>query len=261
MPLFFILTFVVAVLCVLIPALALRILGARWKLEKKIFWRAGIAGIFCTMLILGVVLNIDSSFAGFTKLPDFVQALILGLVTGLFAELGKFLVLDRMLPQVRDRRSAIFFGIGWSGVALLFSGFLIAVGVFGMQNLLNTQDLTAAFPNIDADQLKFFNESKTAVQALVNGPAIKAFTPLLENLMLLVTDVAMTLLIVAGLKKKRTSNVWLAVGLRTVLATSVFFVIAGNGVPNWLPVEAVFAVWIAVMGALALKLQAAFAAS
>lgn len=250
MKLFFVFTFAVGALCVVIPIVLLRVLSRRWKLSPRIFLKAGIAGLLTSLLVLGVTLNIDERFASFSLLPHLAQALILGLVTALFLELGKFLVLDRWLRAVRSRESAVLFGLGWSGLGIIFTGLLLTVGIFGMQSLVDVQDLATAFPNVDTEQMKVLKESQKQVQELVNGPAWRAFAPLLENTVAVVVDIALSLLIVLGIRKKRSSFTWLAVGVRTLVVSSVFFALLNQTVP----VEAVFTVWILVGVVAILKL-------
>lgn len=228
---FFVLTFLVAIVSVTAPLLLLRFAVRRWHIQPKIFWKSGLAGIVIGLVVLGVTINIDGAFPSFVQLPVIVQALILGVFSGLLVELGKFLVLDRMMPMVRTRESALVFGLGWAGVGILFMGFILALGTFGMQNLANTQDLRSTLPNADEDQIKFLEESQKQLQLLVNGSPLKALTPLLENISIVLMDMATVLLIVFGLKKKKTYYTWYAVGMRTVLSTSLFFVVQGGIAP------------------------------
>lgn len=248
---FFTFTFIAGLIAFFLPLLLLRILVQKWHVQPKIFWKAGIAGILVAMVVFGVTLNIDGTFPGFNNLAVPVQAFILGLVNGLFMELGRFFVLDRLMPAVRHRESGIIFGLGWSGVSLLVTGVFLIIGVFGMQNILNTKDFASVMPNADADQIQFFQESQKEIQALVNGSPFKAFTPLIEAGAMILVDIAMALLIILGLNRKQTRYAWFAAGFRTVLTTVLFFVEQ----TNLIPVEYVFGGWMIAGGAFIYILQ------
>jgi uncharacterized membrane protein YhfC len=251
---FFVLTFIVAIITVAVPTVLLRLSVQRWHVNPKIFWLAGTAGIVVSLLIFGVNMNIDGSFPAFDQLPDAVQAVILGVASGLFIELGKFVVLDRMMRKVRTREAGLVFGLGWAGLSTIIMGFFLAVGVFGMQGLLNTKDLASAIPNATPDQVQFLQDSQKQVQELVSGNPLKALSPLLETANTLIFDMAMTLLILTGLNKKQTRQTWLAVGLRTVMATSLFYAAQLNS----FPIEIIFAFWLIAGGALLFYLQKNF---
>ena len=209
------------------------------------------AGILIAILVFWVTLNIDGAFPSFDNLPDLVQALILGFMTGLFSELGKFIILDRMMPAVRNRESGLLFGMGWSGVGIILTGFFLIFGVFGMQNLLNTKDFSTVAPNADQNQIQFLQQSQQQLQQLVSGSPFKAVTPLFESVALFILDMAMTLLIIFGLNIKQTRYVWLAVGIRTVLSTlMLYFTQTGT-----VPVEFVFVGWMIVGAAVIYYVQ------
>lgn len=236
---FFVFTFITGLVLFFAPVLLIRFMLKRWHAETKIFWKAGFAGMVSGTIVLGVILNIGSTFPGFTLLPGVAQALILGVMSGLLVELGRFLVLDRMMPSVRGREQALVFGLGWPSVTMLFLGALFIMGAFGMYNLLNTQDFASSFPDASPEQLELFDEAKKQIEILVNGSPLKALSPLLEYTGVLATDAAMTLLIVLGLRKKQTRYAWFAAGWRALLSASYFF----NVDAQLLPVEILYVFW------------------
>jgi uncharacterized membrane protein YhfC len=251
---FFVFTFISGLVLLFTPVLLMRYLTKRWNTEPKTFWKAGFAGMVSGTIVLGVILNIGSAFPGFTQMPDVAQALVLGLMSGLLVELGRFLVLDRMMPSVRGREQALVFGLGWPSIAMLFLGALFIMGAFGMYNLLNTQDFAASFPNAGPEQLELFDEAKKQIEILVNGSPLKALSPLLEYAGVLATDAAMTLLIVFGLRKKQTRYAWFAVGWRALLSTSYFF----NVETQVLPIEMLYCFWALAAAALMIGIQKKF---
>src|SRR5579883_619566 len=103
---FFAFTFLAGLVSVVAPLFILRRAARKWHIDPKIFWKAGFGGLVVSVIILFVSLNIDSAFPAFDNLSALEQALILGVATGLFMELGKFVVLDRIMPHVRSREAA-----------------------------------------------------------------------------------------------------------------------------------------------------------
>ncbi len=249
--LFLVITFLVGLASAFVPIFLLRFLVKKWHIQPKIFWKAGLAGLMVSLLVFGVTLNIDGAFPAFDQLPVIIQALTLGFVNGLFIELGKFLVLDRFMHSIRSREAGMLFGFGWSGLSIIIMGFFLAVGVFGMYNLLTTKDLASTLPNADADQMQFLQESQKQIQDLVAGSPLNALTPLLESMGTLMIDMAMALLIILGLSQKKTRYVWFAVGIRTILATILFYV----SQTDLIPVEIIFGAWMIVGGTLIFYLQ------
>ncbi len=244
--LFFVFTFITGLLCMIGPFVLLRFLVRKWHLESKIFWKAGLAGIIMATVVLGVIMNIGPTFPGFAQLPGLLQALVLGAVSGLFVELGKFIVLDKWLPSVRHREQVVLFGVGWSLIGVMLMGVLLTFGAFGMYNLSTTKDFTSVLPDADPEQIQFLREGQQQLQILMNGSPLKAFTPLLESISIMAIDVAMSFLIVFGLRRRQTRYVWMAVGVRTLIAGSLYFLALSKIIPieliyiGWLIVGAVF---------------------
>jgi len=212
------------------------------------------AGIVAALLVFGVTLNLNGSFPAFDQLPIWLEALILGFVSGLFMELGKFLVLDRLMPMIRSRESGLLFGLGWSGVSFIFLGLILAFGVFGMQNLATTTDINSVVPNADSDQIQFLQASQQQIQELAAGSPFKAFTPLMESTATIILDMGLVLLIILGFNKKQTRFTWFAVGIRTALSAALIYASQIDG----FPIEIVFAGWILVGGLLIFYLQKTF---
>lgn len=238
--LFFVFTFITGLLCMIGPFVLLRFIVRKWHLENKIFWRSGLAGIVIATVVLGVIMNIQPTFPGFAGLPDILQALVLGAVSGLFVELGKFIVLDKLLPSVRHREQVVLFGIGWSFIGMMLMGALLTFGSFGMYNLSTTKDLTSLLPDADPEQIQFLQEGQQQLQILMNGSPLKAFTPLLESVSIIAVDVAMSFIIVFGLRRRQTRYVWMATGVRTLIAGSFFFLAQTKIVP----IELIYIGWV-----------------
>ncbi len=238
--LFFVFTFITGLLCMIGPFILLRFLVKKWRLENKIIWRSGLGGIVIATVVLGVIMNIQPTFPGFTGLPDILQALVLGAVSGLFVELGKFIVLDKFLPSVRHREQVVLFGISWSFIGMMLMGMLLTFGSFGMYNLSTTKDFSSLLPDADPEQIQFLQEGQQQLQILMNGSPFKAFTPLFESVSIIAIDISMSFLIVFGLRRRQTRYVWLAAGVRTLITGSFFYLAQLKIVP----VELIYIGWM-----------------
>lgn len=214
-------------------------------LPKKIFWKAGFFLLLIELFYLTVVGNATSIWPVLLTIGTLQKALLLGLVSGLFFELGKFVILDRVMKDIRSYQQGIFFGFGWQGVETLFLGVLIFLSVFGMQILVNTTDLSAVMPNAgtqEIEQLKTYQQDAKQLLAgnsFTNGNAFVAMAPLLERGAGMLVDIALSLLMILGLIKGEFKYVWLAVGVRALFVFLLVYLSEFNPI---LP-EAVFVVF------------------
>jgi uncharacterized membrane protein YhfC len=198
--------------------------------------RAGFALLFIEIFSTLVAGNGISLWPQYADLPVVVRALVMGLFSGLFYELGRFVVLDRLMPKVRSFRQGVAFGMGWAGMEMFFLGFALIVAAFLMNFILINGDISQAFPNATADQLQQLADFKDQATQLVNGNPLVALTPLLERFCLMIFDVAMTLLILFGFTRGESRYTWLAVASRGLLIA----LLIGAGSINPLLAEPVF---------------------
>ncbi len=238
---FILLLFVSSVLSVFVPFFLMRNLTLRWHIPRKVFWRSGFFGLIVGILVAGVALNLDGVFPAVKNVSQLLYAAIIGVTSGLFVELGKFVVLDRFMPKVRHFQSAVVFGLGWGGLAVMLMGIFFSIGIFGMNALLNVGDVSSLMSNPEPGQVRMFQESKKQLEALVQTPW-KGLSPLFENSAIILFDIAMTLIILLGFQKSKTAYTWLAVLIRSTMATGVLFVAQ----QKTFPMEILYMLWAAV---------------
>jgi uncharacterized membrane protein YhfC len=239
---FLILAAVSGVILIVAPVAVARMLKARWKMPDKMFFRAGLFLLVIEIFHMAVVGNGTSAFPQFFAMPTAVQALILGLLAGLFYELGRYVAMDRFFRNVRDRKEAIYFGLGFSGLETIMFGILLFIGTFAIYTLANTSDLAASFSTAspkDLEQLKAFQEQ--ALQ-LVNGNPLLALAPVLERLSLGLIDIAMTLVMILCFQRGDTKYAWAAVAFRVLFVSSLYIVSNYNTAAG----ELVFAAFAAI---------------
>jgi len=200
------------------PFWVARALRQRWKMPKGLFFKAGLALLIIEVIHLAAIGNATSLWPQVLEWPLYLQAMVFGAVTGLFTELGRFLVLDRMMKCVRTFKEGIYFGLGWSGVSTALIGLIMVLGVIGMMAFTATEDLASRFPEAsktDIEQLQTFQKQAAD---LMQGNPIFGLAPLLERASVTIVDIALTLLILLVFQRGSTKYVWAAAGLRSVFA-------------------------------------------
>lgn len=214
-----------------------RFLRAKWKMPKGLFLKAGFALLVIEVIQLAAVGNATSIWPGIVlEWPPYLQAVVFGVLTGLFTELGRFLVLDKMMKKVRDLKEGIYFGLGWSGVSTALIGLIMILGAIGMIVFTTGGDLSARFPEAskaDLEQLRTFQKQ---AEDLMQGNPVFALAPVLERAATGVIDAALTLLILLCYQKVDMKYVWAAVGVRAVFAGLLIYAASLNN----LLAEAVF---------------------
>lgn len=239
---FLILAAISGVILTIAPVAIARRLKARWNMPPKMFFRAGIFLLVIEIFHMAVTANGTTAFPQFFALPEAAQALILGIIAGLFYELGRYVALDRFFRNVRSSKEAIYFGLGWSGVGTILFGILNLLGAFAIYTLANTTDLAGTFASAapkDLEQLKVFQEQG---MQLINGNPLLALAPILERLSLGLIDIAMTLVMIICFQRGDTKYAWAAVAFRVLFVSSLYVVTNYNTAAG----ELVFAAFAAI---------------
>lgn len=222
--LFFIFSLLVGLVLFLAPLIISKRLSQKWQINRKIFWRAGVFHALIMLIYLSVLGNLDAVFPSINNLGEVWQSLIAAAITGLFIELGRFVVLDRFMKNVRSSKEAIYFGFSWAGFYALVIGIFTIINAFGMYYLMNTSNIATQFPQATTEQIQLLEEAKKQSAEDAQNPYM-AFAPLIENASLIMIDIAMTILILLAITKPLTRFVWLAVGFK-VLANFGSFALA-----------------------------------
>lgn len=200
----------------------------RIRFSRKIFWRAGLMLLVIDIFYLAVVGNMTSIWPGIETLPLVAKAALFGLISGLFFELGRFMVLDKVMKNIRSFPEGLLFGFGWSGVEAFFLGILMVVSIAGMHLLVTTPDLTTAFPNASPEEIEQLKGFQQQITTLFQGNPLIGLLPLFERFVQILMDIALTLLLLLGFRQGHSFYVWGAVGLRTlftmllIIATGLF---------------------------------------
>ncbi|MBP7058002.1 YhfC family intramembrane metalloprotease [Candidatus Gracilibacteria bacterium] len=211
---FIVLSFLIGAGFIFFPIFISRALSKKWMLEKRLFWRAGFYFLLIEFFYLAVMGNLTSLWPAFADSDPLVIALVMGISSGLFFELGRFLVLDKLMKQIRTFKEALFFGFGWRGIEILILGVMLLVSSVGM-NYVATMDVNKALPDAGTQELVQLRSLKVEAAKMINGNPLDAFTPLVQHTAYLAMDLMLSLLVILALIKGETKFVWQAVGLRS----------------------------------------------
>lgn len=206
-----------AILLLIIPVFSAWYFSKRWNLPKKIFLKAGATALIVDLFYLAVMGN------GGTMLPSWVtgspllMALIIGIVSGLFSELGRYLVLDKVFPKLRSFREGLYFAMGWSGVTTFLIGIIMLITVPAIQILISSDNVEAMLPDASTQEIIQLREARETAIELVNGNPFMALTTVAERGSKMALDLSLTVLVLLSLATGETKYTWSAVGLRSLI--------------------------------------------
>jgi len=208
------------------PLVLVKSLRDRFKIEQSLFLKVGLWFLLIQMFQIVVLGNLSDYFPGLKTLSDILLALIYGLFVGLFVELCRYVLLDRVFKNIRSYKEAVYFGCCWAALTAVIIGFVLFVGSFGLNTVANTNDLSTLVGSTTPDDLEQASIFQAQAKELLAQPAMYGFIPLVERSAFLLFDIALSVLMVLGMNKGVTSYAWAAVFARAAV-TSCFYIISG----------------------------------
>ena len=209
-----------------IPIVLVKLFRERFHIQRSLFWKVGLWFLLIQMFQIVILGNLSDYFPGIKNLPDIVSALIYGLFIGLFVELCRYVLLDKIFTFIRSYKEAIYFGFCWAALTTVIIGFALFFGSFGLHTVANTDDLSTLVGSTTPDDLEQASMFQAQAKELLAQPAIYGFIPLVERGAFILFDIALTVLIVLGMSKGQTSYAWAAVFARAAV-NSCFYTISG----------------------------------
>lgn len=163
-------------------------------------------------------------------------SLILGLLAGLFEEIGRYLVFRYFFPSRNvglTRQNGLQFGAGWGGIES------IAIGLLLLLTLFSYIGATA----ITDEQIQAINEStggtlteeqeqaiRAQVEALQNLSPLDLLPSLAERLMAFVLQIAFTLLVLSAVVFEKRLFLILAILFHTIVDAVAVFLVQTAGI-------------------------------
>jgi len=146
-----------------------------------------------------------------------ILAIYLGLLAGLFEELGRFFVFKRFFRRKKiklNKENALMFGLGWGGLESIFIAMIMFLTMFSytVATSLTEQDLLDLKEQYgDILTQEQLDAIKAQSEAFVNLTPLDLLPSLFERIMALVLQIAFTLLVFTSVLNSRKLLLYLAI--------------------------------------------------
>lgn len=182
-----------------------------------------------------------------TNFPNYAEhpwlfGLYGGMAAGLFEELGRFLLFTWLLKKYHDYKGGISFGIGWGGIeaVVLMLTMLVPNIIFAFMINAGTFESSLG-SSLPKEQLETVKES------VLNNGVSYYLLGCVERFFAAFMQIAFSLLVLAGVVKKKFSYVVLAVLIHAAIDFPLAFYQTGHIKSLWM-----IEVYIAIVGILSL---------
>ena len=187
---------------IFMPIVAWIVFTRRLKLSWKLILAGGLTFIASQVLHIPLVTTLASWMAGNSLL---VNAMVLGLLAGIFEETSRYILFKFILKNVRSWKEAILVGLGHGGTEALILGVLGGMAFVTML-AYRTMDLSTV-PGIAADQVELAKQQVAAYWA------VPAYLPLLgfvERIFAMCLHVSLSVMVMLAIVAKKPLWFWVA---------------------------------------------------
>jgi uncharacterized membrane protein YhfC len=208
-------------------------------------WRLVIAGslTFIASQILHIPLVIGmGSFLQTVSL--LINAVILGLLAGLFEETARYILFKLILKNTRSWKEGVLVGLGHGGTEALILGIFTALTFINMTVYRNI-DLSTV-PSIPAEQLEL---AKQQVAAYWSAPWYMALLGFVERIFAICLHVSLSVMVLYALAYRKPVWFWLALLWHAVVDAVAVYVgqqIGLLAVEGMVAVFALISLWIVI---------------
>lgn len=187
---------------IVLPIILWFVFTRKFALSWKLVLAGGLTFIASQVLHIPLVVGLANFMKG---MPLWVNAIIFGLLAGLFEETARYILFKFVLKKSRSWKESVLVGLGHGGTEALLVGISVAFTVVNMIALRNT-DLSTV-PSIPADQLEL---AKQQVEAFWSAQPFTALLGFIERIFAMCLHVSLSLMVLYGLAKKQAIWFWLA---------------------------------------------------
>jgi len=187
---------------ILLPIVAWLYYSRNFKLSWKFVLAGGLTFIASQVLHIPLVAALGSFMEKNTLL---VNAVILGLLAGIFEETARYILFRMILRNARTWKEAVLVGLGHGGTEALLLGILAAVGFVTMLTYRSV-DLSTV-PSIPAGQVEL---ARQQVAAYWSAPIYMAFMGFIERIFAIVLHVSLSIMVLYAIANKKPLWFWLA---------------------------------------------------
>jgi uncharacterized membrane protein YhfC len=215
-------------------------------------WRLIVAGaltfIAAQILHVPLVLGMNSFLQ---TLPLLVNAVILGLLAGVFEETARYILFKFILKDTRSWKEGILVGLGHGGIESILLGILAAVGFIAMVGY-RTIDLSTV-PSIPADQLEL---ARQQVEAYWSAPWYIAVMGFVERVFAICLHVSLSVMVLYAVVYHKPVWFWLALLWHAFVDAVAVYVVQEVGI---LAVEGIVAIFALISIWVVLSMKGKFA--
>ena len=204
-------TSIVSVLgMILLPILLGFWLTRKFKLTWKLFFAGALTFIASQVLHIPFLAWLTALFNnGTLPAPPFAwttifNAVLLGLLAGIFEETARYILFKFFLKNARTWNEGVLVGAGHGGVEALILGVL---GVFTVINMLVLRNADLSAMGIPADQLEL---AKQQVAAFWSSPAYTGLLGLAERVFAICLHISLSAMVLYSVAYKKPIWFWLA---------------------------------------------------
>lgn len=167
-----------------------------------------------------------------------VNAIVLGLLAGLFEETARYILFKFILKNTRSWKGGILVGLGHGGIEAVLLGFLAAVGFITMVGYRSI-DLSTV-PSIPAEQLEL---ARQQVEAYWSTPWYMALLGFVERIFAICLHVSLSVMVLYAIIYRQPIWFWLATLWHAVVDAVAVYVVQEVGI---LAVEGIIAVFASI---------------
>jgi uncharacterized membrane protein YhfC len=210
-----------------------------WKLSWRFVLAGGLTFIASQVLHIPLVIGMGSLLE---SIPLWVNAIILGLLAGLFEETARYILFRFILKNARAWKEGVLVGLGHGGAEALLLGIFAGLAFVNMM-VYRSIDL-ATVPSIPPDQLEL---AKQQVAAYWSAPWYIALLGFVERIFAICLHVALSVMVLYAIAYRRPVWFWLALLWHALVdAVAVYIgrqvgILAAEG---FVAVSAVISIWM-----------------
>jgi len=174
----------------------------KFALSWKLVLAGGLTFIASQVLHIPLVIGMGSFLQSASLL---VNAVILGLLAGLFEETARYILYKFILKNTRSWKEGILVGLGHGGTESVLLGILAVVGLITMIGYRNV-DLST-IPSIPADQLEL---ARQQVEAYWSAPWYLALMGVVERIFAICLHMSLSVMVLYAIAYRKPVWFWLA---------------------------------------------------
>lgn len=232
---------------ILLPIIAWIFFTRRFALSWKLVLAGGLTFIASQILHVPLVIALGSFME---KSSLLVNAILLGLLAGIFEETARYIVFKFILKNSRTWKEGVLVGLGHGGTEALILGIAVASAFVFMVMYRNT-DLSTV-PSIPADQLEL---AKQQVAAYWSAPLYAAVLGFVERIFAMCLHVGLSVMVLYAVAYQKPIWFWLALVWHALVDAAAVYIVQEIGI---LPVEGIVAILALVTLAIVFVLRPKF---